>query len=210
MFQIEPMSTWPYRETRQRRQSAFTASWSDTRALLERELQAVDLRGAAALRLVTTDTAAVRRDGMLRRDARVLHPGVALSFTCRHGALTYPCDAFVGSSRGLASWQANVRAIALGLEALRKVDRYGIAGLGEQYDGWRQIGAGTGAAETTPFASAAEALAWVQRQCGEPEAPAKRAMRLASLKLHPDVGGDRAMWDRLEQARAILDRSGLL
>jgi hypothetical protein len=37
----------------------------------------------------------------------------------------------------------NLRAIALGLEALRKVERYGIAERGQQYAGFAQIGAGT-------------------------------------------------------------------
>jgi hypothetical protein len=40
------------------------------------------------------------------------------------------------------SWQDNLRAIALGLEALRKVERYGIANRGEQYAGWAQLTAG--------------------------------------------------------------------
>ncbi len=34
-------------------------------------------------------------------------------------------------------WQHNVRSIALGLEALRAVDRYGISRRGEQYAGFR-------------------------------------------------------------------------
>jgi len=34
-------------------------------------------------------------------------------------------------------WRHNVRSIALGLEALRAVDRYGISRRGEQYAGFR-------------------------------------------------------------------------
>jgi hypothetical protein len=36
------------------------------------------------------------------------------------------------------TWQDNLRAVALGLEALRRVERYGIAQRGEQYAGWRR------------------------------------------------------------------------
>jgi hypothetical protein len=35
--------------------------------------------------------------------------------------------------------EANVRAIALALEALRKVDRYGVTKRGEQYAGWKAL-----------------------------------------------------------------------
>jgi hypothetical protein len=45
-------------------------------------------------------------------------------------------------------WQHNVRAIALGLEALRKVDRYGITRRGEQYAGWKALPAGIGIGAT--------------------------------------------------------------
>lgn len=56
---------------------------------------------------------------------------------------------------GEVDWQINLRAIALGLEALRKLDRYGITSRGEQYTGWRAI-------EATPsseFATWAEEIA---------------------------------------------------
>ena len=52
IWQIEPMERWPYPETERRSQSQFTASWSDTLSLLGRELRALDLRGAVALRIV--------------------------------------------------------------------------------------------------------------------------------------------------------------
>lgn len=37
------------------------------------------------------------------------------------------------------TWQDNLRAIALGLEALRKVERYGITRGTEQYTGWKML-----------------------------------------------------------------------
>lgn len=40
------------------------------------------------------------------------------------------------------TWQDNVRAIALGMEALRKVERYGITELDQQYAGFMQLNAG--------------------------------------------------------------------
>lgn len=79
----------------------------------------------------------IRRDGWPQERATIEHPGVALSFDSRHGALRYETAEF-------HTWKANLRAIALGLEALRKVDRYGIARSGQQYRGWRALAAGSG------------------------------------------------------------------
>ncbi len=47
-----------------------------------------------------------------------------------------------GKTTSFPAWRINVRAIALGLEALRKVDRSGIARGNEQYTGFRALGSG--------------------------------------------------------------------
>ena len=72
-------------------------------------------------------------------DTRADTPRVVVSFDSCHGPLRYQCDRFTTTRAGTKAWHANVRAIALGLEALRKVDRYGIAGSGEQYRGWTAL-----------------------------------------------------------------------
>src|SRR5947208_1880483 len=74
----------------------------------------------------------IRLDGRPRARAVASHPGVVLAFDSRHGPLKYAVDTF-------DRWQDNLRAIALGLEHLRAVDRYGVTRRGEQYTGWRQI-----------------------------------------------------------------------
>jgi hypothetical protein len=78
-----------------------------------------------------------RLDGRPRAGAKASHPGVVLSFKslALGKDLRYATDRFW-------SWQDNLRAVALGLEALRKVERYGIANRGEQYAGWAQLPAG--------------------------------------------------------------------
>lgn len=53
-----------------------------------------------------------RVDGLLRAAARPEHPGVVLAIDSQHGPLSYPCDKFT-------LWRDNLRAIVLGLEALR-------------------------------------------------------------------------------------------
>lgn len=205
-WQIEPMPSWSYPETKPgaRKRSTFGASWSATLELLDRELYYLDVTGAVAVRVVGTPSD-VRRDGMLRSTARLQHPGVAVSFhSRRHGPLTYPCDTFIAGSGPLVDWQANIRAIALGLEALRKVERYGIASRGEQYAGWRAI-------EATPastFASPGEAVTWLREiTATEPHEHVivGNLLRRAAGLVHPDrCNGDRTLWDRYDAARQLL------
>lgn len=213
-WQMEPMASWPYPETKGRKTSPFRAKHADTLKKLDAELQHLQVRGAVAVRVVATQ-ADVRLDGMLRASARVQHPGVAISFTsARHGALTYPCDAFQAGYFG-ESWQANLRAIALGLEHLRALDRYGIAGRGEQYAGWRAIKA----AAPAEFDSVDAALRWLVefadmarrdvRDVAVRDA-APLMLRRAARKAHPDTGGDPADWARVDAARQLLKKAGVI
>jgi hypothetical protein len=203
-WQIEPMPRWPYRATPAdaRRHNPFRAKFDATLKLLIDELERLEVDGPVAVRVVATE-ADVRRDGMLRANANVRHPGVAVSFhSPTAGDLTYPCDQFLGRYYGEVDWQVNLRAIALGLEALRKLDRYGITGRGEQYTGWRAIEA----APAVTFATADEAYGWLRSFTGAHEhthlnvvlaAAAARAKRNLEA-------GDQSTWDRYEAARHVL------
>lgn len=208
-WQIEPMPRWPYRDTSgARRSNPFRAKFDDTLRLLEDELDHLGVTGAVAVRVVASE-ADVRLDGMLRARAEVQHPGVAISFrSSTAGDLTYPCDRFVARWHGEVSWQVNLRAIALGLEALRKLDRYGIAGRGEQYAGWRAIEAGPSAG----FASPDEAIRWLQQVAGwsdQTRVEVGRLLRTAAAVAHPDRNdGDRTLWDRYDAARQLLEAGG--
>jgi hypothetical protein len=206
-WQIEPMSSWPYPQSAARRSNPFRTHFEDILTLLLGELAHLKVRGAVAVRVVAASTD-VRQDGMLRAHARVGHPGVALSFHCEvAGSLTYPCDRFVSRRAGEPSWQVNLRAIALGLEALRKLDRYGIGARAEQYVGWRSIEAGPG---KPAFADAEEALRFLCTLTGLPaDTPVGVIVRRASRVAHPDGrAGDRVLWDRVDVARQLLEVSG--
>jgi hypothetical protein len=184
--------------------SPFTAPWSKTRDLLDKELNHMNARKVElALGLRAGD---LNRDGSISARARLTDPGVILSFeTSKHGVLTYPCRTYTGRPESMA-WQENVRAIALGLEALRKVERYGIAARGQQYAGWRALGAGI------PLeGSMTEAEAWrvLREAVRHPDSTVRSKdvewlFRIASLEHHPDVGGDSDHFARLVTARAIL------
>jgi hypothetical protein len=118
------------------RPSPFRASWSSTVEILADELR--HLRASRVVLEIDMTEADFRNDGLPRANARAASPGVVLSMDVPGsvGHLRYEVATF-------DHWQDNVRAIALGLRALRAVDRYGITKRGEQYAGWRALPPGT-------------------------------------------------------------------
>lgn len=116
--------------------SPFKASWSSTVETLAREVG--NLHPREAILEVDLREQDLRMDGLPRASAKAASPGVVLTLVgTPHGDLRYPCSTY-------RTWQDNVRAIALALEALRKVDRYGVTQRGEQYAGWKALSAGRG------------------------------------------------------------------
>jgi hypothetical protein len=141
----------------------------------------------------------IRRDGMLYANAKVNSPGVKVSFDSRHGPLTYAADQY-------RTWQANVRAIALALEALRAVDRYGVTHSGEQYRGWSAITAT--AAETSMTVDEARRVladaAGLQPADLSTTDAINRAYKAAARKTHPDAGGNADVFRLIGAARDVL------
>ncbi|HWD97355.1 MAG TPA: hypothetical protein VG246_13120 [Acidimicrobiales bacterium] len=209
-FEITPIKRWPDGWDRHRpptKWSPFTGSWNSTRELLDRELSHLRAK-EVKLQLDVTDYQ-VRRDGMLRSDTKVTYPGVILGFnTPEWGGLSYPCNAFASNYKQPA-WQANVRAIALGLEALRRVERYGIANRGQQYAGFAELGSGIAMGPM----SSAQALELLLKAVEAEEDDDGSSwgdgelFRRAAMKHHPDVGGDPDYFKLLVEARDVLEAS---
>lgn len=203
---IDPMPHWGAAGAI-RPSSPFDSTYSDTLQVLDRELEHLRARDAF-LQVVASDHH-VRLDGQLRADAKVDHPGVALTIdTPKHGTLVYETDRYKRASwkrNAGPSWQQNLRAIALGLEALRKVERYGIARRGEQYAGYRELGAGIalGAAMTLDEAAALLCPDDPDRLIEFPD-EVGTYFRWLSKTAHPDAGGDPEAFRRLTEARDLL------
>jgi hypothetical protein len=172
----------------------FSASLTSTDNLLDRELRM--LRASDVVLMVDCAESDIRIDGQLRASARLAKPGVALAFNTRHkGALLFGCGRF-------RNWQDNLRAIALGLEALRKIERYGIVQSDEQYEGWRAIPQSTSAVIPNPWHVIAAAARMTE---DEARLDPRRAVRLARLRTHPDTNdGDRSGYDHVEAAARVL------
>lgn len=194
IYTFRPL-VWTERSTWDRRsRGTFKATWTSTLRLLETELLHLDARNV----VIQADFAEhdIRIDGLPKANARQpSHPGIRIAFDSTHGPLTYSTDTH-------EFWQHNVRAIALGLQALRAVDRYGVTKRGEQYRGWSQLPAGNGSAPSGM--TRGDAVVLVQKWSGG-EAVDSRSFRFARAAAHPDRNdGDSAAFHQLEQAGRLL------
>lgn len=184
-----------------REHSQFSASWSDTLILLERELVHLGVRYKWVLQIDCTETD-LRLDGELRANARIASPSVAIAIDSKSkGSLLFTCGRFT-------TWKDNVRAIALGLEALRKVERYGIVQSDEQYRGWQALPPGTPvptAKMTIDDALEVLRLAagWISGPDYDDPDAIRQAYRHGARHLHPDAGGDPEQFRRLVEARDL-------
>jgi hypothetical protein len=187
------------------RRSPFKGDWNSTLKLLGSELE--HLRVSDAVMQIDVRESDIRLDGWPKGEARPASPAVALTFESKHGAQTVRCSAF-------SDWRSNVRAIALGLEALRKVERYGIAGSGEQYRGFAQL-PGPETDPNRPFPNKEEAARFMIKLAGMQDlAPIvvitspeirKVVYRDAAKKTHPDTGGDAELFKLLGKAQEMLE-----
>lgn len=193
-YQFLPLTDWPGPITQpanRRSRHTFRAGWDSTLSLLTRELTHLD--GTNVVIQADVARSEIRRDGMLRARASVASPRIRLLFESKYGPLSYQADS-------CEYWQHNVRSIALGLEALRAVDRYGIGAVpGQQYKGYLEITAGAGEADSAAAArvTIAEAAGGIDLAA----TPLRTAVKVARRRTHPDAnGGDRAKWDAVAQA----------
>lgn len=175
--QVRPQLTWPleFRAT-SAFTDPFTATLGSTLAVLERELVMLGAH-TVAVELAISEDEINSRTGWPKANARPRHQGVIISFESKHGPLRYGTDAF-------PRWQSNLRALALALEALRKVERYGVGRRGEQYQGWRALPSGDGDAER-----------------GRELIREHGGLTAALKATHPDHGGDAADFRAVQAAR---------
>lgn len=216
-YTVRPLSdrTW-LRSGHQRQQSRFDSTWSSTVALLSREID--QLGGRDVVLEVDVPERGIRNDGMLRADAKVAEPAVVVAFETRqHGPMLYRCDRYaVGSgtwARG-DSWQHNVRAIALTLEALRAVDRYGATETGQQYAGFKALPGGQPIVPEAPTVTKDEAWSILGSFASTNIADLRDTASLDEIRglhrkarsfAHPDRhGGDQSLWDQVEEAARVL------
>ena len=202
---FRPISEWLGQRTTpgRRQQARFRVGYNDTLRDLEYELE--HLRAKDIVIQADFQLHDIRNDGWPRSNARrPVDPGVLVSFRTPTGELSFPCDRYT-------AWEDNLRAIALSLEALRAVDRYGVTRQAEQYKGWKALppaSAGSGECMTAEQAArfiTAQSGIFVSHVKTDMDA-LKRAYRQAALKLHPDrPAGSESAFAQLQQANQLLE-----
>lgn len=176
--------------TRPRKSPLFKVAWNKVLNDLESELEFLD--ADEVILSVGLNESDIRLDGWPRANANPWHPGIIISFGSKFGPLRYLCDEYEETWYGakLNSYQANLRAISLGLAALRAVDRYGITRRGEQYTGWKQL---TGSRVGPQSRAEAETLI---TKYGD--------LKTALFQSHPDHGGSTEEFAAVQTARELL------
>lgn len=227
-YTIRPLVDRHWLRSKDRLVSRFTATWTDTLELLEREVFALHRAGQPdPVVMVDATEGDLRRDGQLRANARLASPAVALAFESIRGPLTFRCDRYSAGSYGsrMEPWQHNVRAIALTLEALRAVDRYGATSSGEQYKGYLALEAGPTAMPAAPTRSmtreqAVDFLVQLVDPNGEwshlrealgrgPDNDSFTIFTRAALRRsHPDTGGSAETFQQVQDSIRVLTASG--
>lgn len=213
---LRPLQGWPdrLRDDDERDYSRFGSTYTGTRDLLLYEAERLDAH-EVIVRLAVSEREIIRDGSRLYANIAPEHPGVLVALTLPGGdVLSLHCDLY-RDNRRIKGWGDNLRAIALSLEALRALDRWG-ATQGRQYAGFQALPAGpeTGNGQPTPT----EAALFIARHSGstdpsllanllitEPAALAA-AYRAALKRLHPDHGGDAELFVRLQDAHAVLQR----
>jgi hypothetical protein len=201
---VDPIGAWPGELTKRRQASNFASTMASTITTLRREL--VQLEAKHVRLQVAIPASQFRLDGYPRATAKAEHPGIILTMQTNVGALSYPCDTFT-------TWEDNLRAIALALEALRKVDRYGVTKRGEQYRGFMAIEATTMPAG---FSNVDEAESYLKALIGYKPAGVgfgddlSTILRRAKRISHPDTGGDAATFQRVTLAEHHLKQNGAI
>jgi len=196
---LRPIDDWPGKHRHSREKGPFSASLKDTLTTLKRDLSA--LKAKNIVLQIALREGDFRLDGLPRAGAIATHPGVILAFDSKHGPLRLYFDAFT-------RWENNLRAIAMHLEHLRLAGLYGVGTDGQQYKGWQALP--PPGKDEAAFLTKLEAAEWLTSKSGvsgdySDPAIVQRAYRVASAKLHPDVGGSHEGFVRLGKARELLE-----
>ena len=212
---IKPISLWIGTETKQPGSSQFKQTYSNTKKILQFELSKLGAIASSVQLEMFIHADDLRRDGELRANAKPYKQGVVLSFSkvkkrffdeaskqWKNEMLTlsYPCDSY-------NDWQDNLRAVALSLEALRKVARYGVFKYEDMISRLALPSADGKLSDVNRavlFLSSYTSYA-VEELLDNPNAQ-KQAYRAAAVFLHPDQNGGEILEDfhKLQDARRVL------
>lgn len=187
----------------------FKKTWTQVLDDLERETYMLGVRDDSIVILTFHDSHWIRNDGKLRGDApSPKYPGVVVRFDVPREdgkawvPMSFECDQFT-------EWKANVQAVVGALEALRKIDRYGVSSRGKDkahYEGYKALPSAEGKATTREAAAAflAQHSGIAMKEILFSDTARSSAYRKALQKMHPDRGGDKNEFIKLVEANTVL------
>lgn len=201
-YAVRPLSDRTWLGSMGKEATRFNSKWSATISLLSTEID--HLQGRNVVIECDITEADLKLNGEFRANARPTSPAVVVAFESKHGSMLYRCDRFYTNwAHQGPEWQHNVRAIALTLQALRAVDRYGATETGQQYAGFKALPAGR--AMPPSHMTTVEANRLLAELGVDFNGDNATLIRRAKALAHPDRNdGDRTLWDKVEQAAIVL------
>lgn len=212
-IKIKPLVTWPGKPNSSPKRSTFRCGYKVSIGQLEDELYKASFVPGSVVIEMYVEPREIRLDGQLRANARVNRPGVILRFSRKTGKVltrpdgqrsyqtqdvSYPCDAF-------DDWQDNLRAIALSMESLRRVERYGVFKYDEIIS---RLALPSAEGRTTTREDAAAFIAqhsgFAMADILTDMATKVAAYRKAATELHPDRGGSNETFLKLQECLKVL------
>lgn len=181
---------WKRTQAGSRRRATFQQGLAAARDGLVRQLELL----GAANGMITSDLP-VRADGLPYADGRASDPGVAVWFVLDGKERVFACDKWIGHA-------ANMRAIALSIQAIRGLDRWGASDLITRvFAGFNALPPGGNPDSTARPWREVLGLSALEGSI----AHVKQRHRELIRTHHPDVGGDHAIAAELNTALAAAE-----
>jgi hypothetical protein len=188
-FPLEWPVGWKRTASRQRIAASFGTKRTVNRRLtvmiaterLENEVERLGARNP-----VLSTNVSLRLDGRPRSDENPSDPGAAIYFSFKGKANVLACDRFLTVAD-------NIAAIAGHIEALRRVERYGVGTIEQALAGYKALPADSAANWRAVFGFGADARPTVDQ--------VDTAYKSLAKTKHPDAGGTEIEMAHLNRAR---------